>query len=200
MSNEATRTTASSAGSTAAVEQVSQILFSRIDAEDAAPIDAATRLKLGEATLANLSRRDHGRASIRIEPLGSVGLAGTLIEVINDDMPFLLDSLLAELGERGLAIALVAHPILAVEREPSGKLARLLGASSARELPPVQRESLLHIHISVALDEAQRADLGESLTRIFSDIRAAVSDWMPMRTRLAEVATRYRATPPMLPA
>ncbi|KAF0230627.1 MAG: hypothetical protein FD175_1387 [Beijerinckiaceae bacterium] len=200
MSNDHPRTIPSSTGSHAAAEQLAQILFNRVDAEDAAAVDAAARLKLGAAALANLGQREHGKAKIRIEPLTPFGLPGTLIEIINDDMPFLLDSTLSELGERGLAVALVAHPILALEREPSGKLSRVLGASTAREFAPVQRESLLHIHISARLDDAASADLTAVFASIFADIRAAVTDWMPMRTRLAEIATRYRASPPLLPA
>ena len=200
MSNEKPRSAAPSSLTPAAAEQLAQTLFSRVDAEDAAPVDAVQRLKLGEAALKTLARREHGKAKIRVEPLAEVGLAGTLIEVVNDDMPFLLASTLAELGERGLTIALVAHPILAVERSANGVLTRLLGVATARELAPVQRESLLHIHIGATLDEATRVDLAKSLAAIFGDIRAAVSDWVPMRTRLAEIATRYRATPPLLPA
>ncbi len=199
MPNDLSRTNAST-GANVLAETLAQILFSRVDAEDASHVPAATRLALGAAAVANLASRQHGKAKIRIEPLATAGHAGTLIEIVNDDMPFLLDSTLAELNERSYPIALVAHPIIAVEREPAGPLKRLLGVSTGRELAPVQRESLLHIHIGNTLDEAERASLEQSLVAIYSDIRAAVSDWVPMRTRLAEIATRYRATPPLLPA
>ncbi len=69
-------------------------------------------------------------------------------------MPFLLDSTLAELGERGLSLRLVAHPILAVERGGDGALKRLLGTATGREMPPVQRESYLHIEIAESLAPA----------------------------------------------
>ncbi len=200
MPNDAPRPNKTAAGSVPTADMIAQILFSRVDAEDVALVGAEAQAVLGAATLKNLAQRKPGKAKIRIEPLVGAGQSGTLIEIINDDMPFLLDSTLAELSERSYPVALVAHPILAVEREPAGALMRLLGVSTAREVPPVQRESLLHIHIAGPIDAAEQVSLEAALVAIYADIRAAVSDWLPMRTRLAEVATRYRATPPLLPA
>jgi glutamate dehydrogenase len=185
---------------TPAADALAQILFSRVDAEDAAAVDASARQKLGADAATFLGQRGHGKVAIRIEALAGVGLSGTLIEVVNDDMPFLLASTLAELGERGWAVALVAHPILALERDATGALTRLIGASGGRELAPVQRESFLHLHIANALDPTEQADLRASLEAIYADIRAAVTDWLPMRTRMAEIATQFRANPPLLPA
>jgi glutamate dehydrogenase len=186
----------SSAGTSQLVGALEKILFARVDAEDLVGVDAAARVRFAQEAAAHISQRQPGRAQIRIERFAT----GTLIEVLNDDMPFLLDSALAEFGERGYPVALVAHPILAVERDPSGALIRLLGPSAGRELAPVQRESLLHLHISVQLSDEEIAGLHESFRGIYSDIRAAVTDWLPMRTRLAEIATRYRAAPPLLAA
>jgi glutamate dehydrogenase len=182
---------------TAALET---ILFARVDQEDLAGLSKSARRTLAEGAERHLARRMHGKAAVRVEPLHAEGITGTLVEIVNDDMPFLLDSTLAELSERGYPVALVAHPILAIERERGGKLTRLIGAASGRELAPVQRESLVHIHIGRQLDAGERAGLAEALGVIYAEIRAAVSDWLPMRMRLAEIATQYRATPPLLPA
>ncbi|MCZ8261339.1 MAG: NAD-glutamate dehydrogenase [Beijerinckiaceae bacterium] len=198
--SSASKPAASTPGALPASKDVAALVFARVDAEDLAPLSEAFRESLAASTLAFLAHREVGHASIRIEPLDLPGGGGTLIEIVNDDMPFLLDSTLADLTERGYPLALVAHPILAVERRPDGRLARLIGPSSGRELAPVQRESLLHIHLGIALDAAERQALAESLSTIFVEIRAAVTDWIPMRTRIAEIATRYRATPPLLPA
>ena len=194
---ETPRISDAAVGSSAFSDALTQIILARVDAEDAALFDDDARRILGKAAVEVLNTRGHGAAHIKISDGPT---HGTLIQIVNDDMPFLLDSTLAELGERGYAIRLVAHPILAVERESSGNLRRVLGAASGREIAPVQRESLLHIHITQRLDATGRNELESALRMIFSDIRAAVADWLPMRTRLAEIATRYRAFPPLLPA
>jgi len=184
-------------GTPAFIAALEPLIFARVDAEDAALLDGETRLALAAGAAETLGMRQPGKPKIRI---ADSALVGTLIEIINDDMPFLLDSTLADLNERGYGIALVAHPILALERGADGSLMRVLGAASGRELAPVQRESLLHLHIRERLDHTARAALEAGFAAIFSDIRAAVSDWLPMRKRLAEVATDYRANPPLLPA
>ena len=67
----------------------------------------------------------------------------SVIEVVNNDMPFLVDSVMAEITARHLAVRLVVHPIFAVTRDASGKIARLDPVDPAKETP---RESFMHIH------------------------------------------------------
>jgi glutamate dehydrogenase len=179
-------------------EALARLVFSGVDHEDAGAFPEARRLEIGTATAEHLARREPGAAKVSVHE--SSGGRGTVIAVANDDMPFLLDSTLAELGERGLSLLLVAHPILALERDRDGGLKRLLGAATGREMTPVQRESYLHIEIAQRLGASARQALAEALEAIYRDIRAAVADWLPMRGRLAEIATRYRANPPLLPA
>ena len=61
-------------------------------------------------------------------------------------MPFLLDPDLAEIVDQGYEPILVAHPILAVERD-EGALRRLLGEATAGTQGEVKRESFIHIHL-----------------------------------------------------
>lgn len=56
----------------------------------------------------------------------------TILEVVNDNKPFLLDSTLAELQDQGYEPRLVAHPILAVARDPNGKFVSLAGEATGR--------------------------------------------------------------------
>src|SRR5690606_9905541 len=49
-------------------------------------------------------------------------LQHTLIEIVTDDMPFLVDSVTAALETRNLDIHLLVHPIVVVRREPLGRL------------------------------------------------------------------------------
>lgn len=180
-------------------EAMAHFLYQRVDGEDLARLDIPARSRFAADACTFMQVRAPGKPKIRILPLEG-GTSGTLVEIINEDMPFLLDSTLAELNERGFTLALVSHPILAVERAPNGDLIRLAGAATGRELAPVQRESFIHLHLTNRLDDAQCTALEAALNGIYADIRAAVRDWLPMRTRLAEIATQYRANPPHLPA
>jgi glutamate dehydrogenase len=124
----------------------------------------------------------------------------TVLEVVNDNMPFLLDSTLAEIVDQGYEPVLVAHPILAVERNASGALTRLLGEATASLQNGATRESFIHIHLDRIDDTAARERLIEGLRRVYADVAVSVHDWPDMRTRVADIIASYRADPPPLPA
>ncbi len=69
-----------------------------------------------------------------------------MLEIVNDDMPFLVDSVVGELNQRGLDIRLLVHPVFIVERDQAGRLVNFKGRA------PVggQRESFIHIHVDGA--------------------------------------------------
>ena len=119
-----------------------------------------------------------------------------LLEIINDDMPFLVDSVLGELNERGLDIRLLVHPVFTVERNEAGNLIAYRGVRKGEG----RRESFIHIHVGGMEDAAQRADIVHVLEDILADVRVAVQDWRPMLARASEVAAELRANPPPLPA
>ena len=77
-----------------------------------------------------------------------------LLDILNDDMPFLVDSVLGELNERGLAIRLIIHPVFTVERNDAGHLIAFKGIRKGDGL----RESFMHIHIG-GLEDAARAPM-----------------------------------------
>ena len=124
----------------------------------------------------------------------------TILQIVNDNMPFLLDSTLAELTERGMDIRFVAHPILAVERAADGALVRFAGEAAASGQPGTRRESLIQVHLDRIDDPALRTALVASLERVYADVRVAVRDWGAMRGRVASLGYIYRSNPPPLPA
>ncbi len=111
-------------------------------------------------------------------------------------MPFLLDSVLGELNERGIDVRLVVHPVFAVERDAGGVLFafRGEGVPSATDI----RESVIHIHTERIDDAARREDLVKALEQLLADIRVCVTDWKPMLGRLDEVIADLKDNPPPL--
>jgi len=116
------------------------ILFSRTDPEDLALLDLQARAEIAKSAHVGLSAsRPRGEALVTLHDM-KIGPGGgdkiTVVEAVNDNMPFLLDSTLAEIAELGLSLRLVAHPILSVDRDPSGAFVALrpyqLGGSAKR--------------------------------------------------------------------
>ncbi|WP_293853091.1 NAD-glutamate dehydrogenase [uncultured Alsobacter sp.] len=181
-----------------------QALFGRVSREDAGRYDPDTLRIFAAHALEHLQApRPPGHEDVRLTefmvPVGGRPRDVTVLEIVNDNMPFLLDSTLAELTERGLEIRFLAHPILAIERTEDGTFRRFAGEAQATGQVGTRRESLIQVHLDPLDDEARRALL-ESLARIYADVRVAVRDWGAMRGRLAAIGYAYRTNPPPLPA
>jgi len=117
----------------------------------------------------------------------------TVIEVVNDDMPFLVDSATMEANRQGLTLHLRIHPVFAVERDDGG---RLVWVRPRREAPDAKLESWMHIEVDRLVDPEARARLAAGIERVLGDVRATTEDWKPMLARLREAAAELAATAP----
>ena len=106
----------------------------------------------------------------------------SVLRIVNDDMPFLVDSVGMELNRRGLGVHLFAHPLLRVRRDADGAL-QAVGDEDA----PL--ESLMYVELDRLGDEAARAELAQGVAAVLADVRAVVEDWPAMRARMGEIAT-----------
>jgi len=92
-----------------------ELLFDHTNIEDLASYDAASLAFLAEQAGEHVQQRTTGSADIRvINPMMPDGREISVLEVLNDNMPFLFDSTMAELAEQGIEVTLVVHPIIAV--------------------------------------------------------------------------------------
>ncbi len=121
----------------------------------------------------------------------------SVLEIVNDDMPFLVDSVIGELAERGLEVQFVVHPIFSVERDTDGRLAVLRTRRSA--CAGTARESFIHIHLARIDDKAQRRELTDAIEAALVDVRVSVQDWRGMLDRVAAAIADLKNSPPPLP-
>ena len=189
------------AGSAMPPASFASALFGRTALEDLERFEPHGLACLARAAWDHLGApRPPGRHIIRLFNGHDVDASlpdATILEVINEDMPFLLDSTLAQLNEMGLDVRLVAHPILPITRNAAGHVSAIDFDNGAAHGP---RESLIHIHLARLLDFERAARLMEALEKVYSDIRVAVEDWRAMRARVRQAIADYRAAPPPLPA
>jgi glutamate dehydrogenase len=119
--------------------------------------------------------------------------AHTIVEIVNDDMPFLVDSAAMEANRHGSVLHLVIHPILAVERSADGTLLGL-APEGAGEL-----ESFIHLEVDRTTGAAALEGLAADIVRVLGDVRAAVTDWKAMQAKAREIAADIARSPPPLP-
>ena len=173
-------------------------LYGRAVAEDVLCYGAADLAMLAEGAFDFLGERQPGTPKIRCETVAlqdsGERTAVGVIEIVNDDMPFLFDSVMGELANRHVAAQLVTHPVFGVERD--GAKLVVLGAADAAGRA---RESFIHIHVGPVADEAACAGLVQALGEVLGEVRLAVQDWRPMLERVNGVVTDLKTNPPPLP-
>ncbi len=177
------------------VDFVGQYL-GKVDPEDIAARSAAD---LYGAALShwNFARvRAPGKAKVRvfnptIEELGWQS-THTVVEIVNDDMSFLVDSVSMEIMRHGLTLHLMSHPIIGVQRDAAGTLQGLAQDGT--------QESFIHVEVDRLPETAQMAALSADIEHVLGDVRRAVDDWEPMRERMLAIANDGAPPPACIPA
>ena len=122
----------------------------------------------------------------------------SVVEIITDDMPFLVDSVTASLQRQGRAIHLVIHPQMVVRRDVVGALEEILDVDDDDTEVPAGAtvESWMHVEIDRETDEGDLRLIERELDAVLRDVREAVEDWPRMIARATEVADELEARPP----
>ncbi|MCW2762938.1 MAG: NAD-glutamate dehydrogenase [Marmoricola sp.] len=178
--------------------------YRHVAPEDLLERDASDLYGAVMAQLRLATARPQGTAGVRVfTPSVSVNgwSAGghTVVEVVTDDMPFLVDSVSMALAESQHGIHLVIHPQFVVRRDLSGKLLEVLDEYAGTTPHDVARESWMHLEIDRVPDEGI-GEITEHLTKVLTDVRDAVEDWLRMHTQVDRIVEDLEMNPPPLPA
>ena len=164
------------------------------------PIDLLERdpLDLYGAALSHLRLGEHrtpGQALVRVytpqvEQHGWQS-THTVVEVITDDMPFLVDSASMALNRLGLLIHITIHPVMPVKRAPDGALTAVL-ESPAGDGGDVRFESYMHFEVDRQSDPERIEAIRSDLERVLADVRAGVEDWRTMLGKVEDAIADLR--------
>jgi glutamate dehydrogenase len=167
-----------------------QTYFANVDAKDLTEHDpkdlagaalshlifAMQRRRSALVRVFNPTAREHGFVSPH-----------TIIDVVNDDMPFLVDSISLALTERSLTMHFLAHPIFAVTRDRTGTLTALERRGAAKNAKQ-RLESFQHVEVDRIVDPAALQALAAQIERSMRDVRVACADWARMRSAVRSTA------------
>nr|HMS72142.1 NAD-glutamate dehydrogenase [Baekduia sp.] len=110
---------------------------------------------------------------------------GSALETNTLDLPFLVDSVSAEITTRGIGIVRVVHPIVSILRDESGQILALGDEDNGT------RESIMHFELDRRLDPQELADLETGVRDVLASVAVVVEDFPKLVAsveRLKEVA------------
>jgi len=108
----------------------------------------------------------------------------TAVQVVNDDMAFLVDSVTAALNQLEATIHVIVHPIIRVKRDKNGKLLAI--CQDEKAAVDTGMESVIHIEINEHAGQDKLRTISKQLENVLKDVRNAVDDWRTMRVKVAE--------------
>lgn len=164
--------------------------FARVPADEIDSRAPAAWVAIARWMLAFLQQRPVGQPMVKVVNAGSetFGLESshTLIQIANDDMPFLVDSVRLALTQFDISLHEIVHPVVAIERDGQGKLVAV-GKGAA--------ESLMYLEIDRQADQDVMTRLEQAIIAALADVRACVADWAAMRDRMVAIADDLSARP-----
>ncbi len=149
--------------------------------------------------LAGARRRRPGRPWVRVfnpDPArDGFRSSHTVVMIVCEDMPFLVDSMSMAVNQAGLAVHLIVHPVIDALRDRAGQLTAVPepGTRGARA------ESWQLLEIDRETDPHRLAALAAQIRAALDDVQVAVADWPKMRERAQTLADRIESEPPPLP-
>ncbi|MDJ0905049.1 MAG: NAD-glutamate dehydrogenase [Woeseiaceae bacterium] len=155
-------------------EIMAQIALSHLD------FGAARRKGQARIRIYNPTEEEHGYAS-----------AFTFIEMVNDDMPFLVNSITAAVNRHDLSVHITVHPIIRVHRDSKGQLQSVCKVGDDSGQP----ESYIRLAVDREVNPRRLRSLESELRTVLSDIRLAVRDWSKMRSRMLEAIDTLESGP-----
>ncbi len=124
--------------------------------------------------------RKRGELALTIESVGGeAGHRRMRIAIVNDDMPFLVDSVANAIAARQLTIHRLLHPVVCVSRNDKGELQDVEDICSDKS----RRESMMYLELDRA-DARGRQELAADLRRVLEDVRLAVRDWTKLQSKM----------------
>ncbi|HEX6888488.1 MAG TPA: NAD-glutamate dehydrogenase [Candidatus Nanopelagicales bacterium] len=198
--------------SSARDERLAGVFYRHVDPGDLEGRDSEAIVGAVTHLIAVASQRRPGEAIVRAtnptvrDDGWTVGR--TVVNVVTDDMPFLVDSVSAELSRLGVGIHLVIHPIVAVVRDADGLLlhadppaaapddaSAATGTEGGPDAGP-RPESWMHIEVDWQAQPERLAELETCVLGVLDDVRRAVQDWPRMVAEARQLATALAASPP----
>ncbi len=180
----------------ATIEAFTRKFYGNVDPDDLAERQPADLCGAALSLWALAQQRDSGQARVRVfnpsREKDGWKSPHSIVQIINDDMPFIVDSVTMEINRHDLALHLIIHPIFSARRNARGGL-EVVTADKAAD---TRRESMIQVEVDRISDSAQLVALVGDIERVLGDVRVAVADWRPMQQKVLDIVAEIEQRPP----
>lgn len=156
--------------------------YKRMESDEFPHHSAEEWAALAAETLEFARARKAGKANVRVfNPTAKANgweSPHTVLQIVNDDMPFLVDTVTMSLAEQGVGVHVLGHPVLRFTRDKAGKLVKV-GEGDA--------ESVMLLEIDRQPADAMAA-IEQAINKALDEVRAIVRDWQPMKDKALALA------------
>ncbi len=182
-----------------------RLYYRHIPAEEILGDDPVDLVGAVRSQLQLAKSRMPGRPAVRLlNPTGPEDgwtREATVVQVVTDDMPYLVDSVAAEFARDGVQVQRIVHPIVVVSRDLTGELLEVHPDADPAE-PPANSaaESWMYIEIDLVTDPNRARELDNRLASVLGDVREVVEDTDKMAETARRLADELDEDPPKLAA
>ncbi|HEU0089100.1 MAG TPA: NAD-glutamate dehydrogenase, partial [Pseudonocardiaceae bacterium] len=186
-------------------DELVALYYRHASAEELSSPDAAELAAAVRSHRALAADRVPGRAVVRLLNPSRAGQGwgspGTVVQIVTDDMPYLVDSVVSELTRLGIAVRCLVHPIVVVRRDLAGTLREVLPGADPDQVPAgALAESWMYLEIDRITDPERARAVQQRLLAVLTDVREVVEDTERMVAMACAVADDLDVRPPPLPA
>ena len=114
----------------------------------------------------------------------------TVVQIVTDDLPFLVDSVAMAINRLGLTTHLIIHPLFYAKRDDRGEIKAIEDETVEGDRIT---EAWMHFEVDRQPDDAQLEEVQEEVNRVLGDCRTVVADWQSMRGQMTEVVGTLRS-------
>jgi glutamate dehydrogenase len=161
------------------LKQFAESFFRKMPIIDLQALDTQKAVTIVKEAYEFVQNRAAGEIGYDLQPCKEGG--GYVLYLLNEDKPFLVDSILAELSRLGVVPQEVMHPILSIRRDAKGGYQGIEGKNA-------KAESLMRIELPAFPAKVKPATLKTQLMNVLGVVGAVVNDWQAMMDRAAETS------------
>ncbi|MEU8639203.1 NAD-glutamate dehydrogenase [Amycolatopsis sp. NPDC048633] len=191
------------AGLAPEIGELIRLYYRHIPAEEIVGDEPVNLVGAVRSHLQLAKHRMPGRPAVRLlnPTVAEDGWAreATVVQVVTDDMPYLVDSIAAEFARDGVQVQRIVHPIIVVSRDLTGELQEVHPDADPGN-PPANSaaESWMYIEIDFVTDPNRARELDNRLASVLGDVREVVEDAEKMAQTACQLASELETDPPQL--